>query len=186
MDINEQFPDVMLDLETTGLDPDHNHIVQIAAVRFNLKERTVHHEFFDRCLFPAPGRYWDESTRDWWLKDKRSVLEGIMKRMESPKMVLTDLCRWAGRDPVFWSKPTHFDHSFLSTYFRQYELGNPFHFRAATDMNSFIRGRYFPRTPPLWETILPFDGDAHNALMDCLHQIKTLFKAAEGEDYVGS
>lgn len=172
--MDQNFPDVMVDIETTGLNKDRNLIIQIAAVKFNLAERTISHDFFDRALLPLPGRYWDEGTRNWWAK-MPNVLQGIMQRMEEPVQVLRDLRNWAGSNSVMWAKPTHFDHSFLDSYYQQIDSQIPFNFRVANDMNTFIRGRYFPERPPAWENDLEFVGDAHNGLHDCLHQIKVLF-----------
>lgn len=179
LDGSEEFPDVMLDMETSGLDKGRTNIIQIAAVRFNLAERTICHDFFNRALLPVPGRFWDESTRAWWLKDKRAILEGIMSRMEDPKTVLQALTAWAGKGKAMWGKPTHFDHSFLDSYYSDFGLQIPFHYRKANDMNSWIRARYFPQEDPNHEWNIPFEGDKHNALMDCLHQIKTLFHVAD-------
>lgn len=173
------FPDIMVDIETTGTDFDKNHIIQIAAVRFNLRERTIDHQFFDRALMPAPGRFWDEDTRSWWLKDKREILDGIMKRMEPVRGVLEDLQRFAPPDAVFWAKPTHFDYSFLSSYFKQYELSNPFAYYRAKDLRSFTEGLSFPEPSKDWTKELPFTGPAHNALFDTLHQISALFEATK-------
>lgn len=172
---NNLFPDVMIDLETTGLCFDRNAIIQIAAVKFNLAERTIDTaSFFDKCLTIPPTRYWMESTRNWWLK-RPDILQGLWARMEDHRQVLQDLYEWAGTDKVMWGKPTHFDHSFLSSYYREFGQQIPFHFRTAENMNSFIRGRYFPASPPNWELDLPFQGEAHNGLHDCFHQIKVLF-----------
>lgn len=171
------YPDIMVDIETTGLDFDKTHILQIAAVRFNLAEQTVSHEFFDRSLMPAPGRFWDEQTRTWWLKDKREILNTIMQRAENPRDVLQDLQKFAGSNAVFWSKPSHFDHSFLSSYFRQYELSNPFAFYTAQDLRSFVNGLYFPKPAVDWTKKLDFKGPVHNALFDTLHQVSALFAA---------
>lgn len=173
-----QFPDVMLDLESTGVDQANNAIIQIAAVKFNLRTGEISHDFFDRCLLPAPKRYWEEDCRNWWSK-RPAVIQQIYGRMEDPKGVLEALCEWAGPGCTMWGKPTHFDHSFLDSYFKQFGMQIPFFYRAANDMNSFIRGRYFPHVPPTWEKDLPFEGEAHNALHDVLHQIKVLFKVIE-------
>lgn len=173
------YNDIMLDLETTGLDKGRTNILQIAAVRFNLAERTIDHNFFNRALLPVPGRFWDESTRAWWLKDKRAILEEIMTRMEDPKTVLLALTEWAGTGKSMYAKPTHFDHAFLDQYYVDHGLQIPFHFRQANDMNSWIRSRYFPQEAPQHEWYMPFEGDKHNALMDCLHQIKVLFHVAD-------
>lgn len=177
----QEFPDMMIDIETTGTDQAYNHIIQIGAVRFNLKARTIFMgHFFDRALLPAPNRYWQESCRTGFWGKRPEVLQGIMNRMEEPAVVLKDLSLFAGAGTRFWGKPTHFDHSFLDTYYKQYGMQIPFHYREATDMNSFLRGLYFPGDRPNLESELEFQGDAHNAIHDCLHQIKVLFKATEG------
>lgn len=176
--LHEKFPDVMCDIETTGLSFDRNAILQIVGVRFNLEERTIGHDFFDRCLTIPSTRFWDEETRAWWLK-KRPVLMSLLGRGEDPLTVMRAFRDWAGHHNLtFWGKPTHFDHSFLSSYFRDFNVANPFHYRNANDMNSFIRGRYFPQpqSDHQWEWELPFDGPKHDALYDSLHQIKTLFE----------
>lgn len=174
-----EFPDVMLDLETTGLGPERNAIIQISAVRFNLHKRTIDTDFFDRCLMVPENRTWDGSTLEWWRK-MPDVMAKIQARSESDIAgILQDLITWTGTDKTFWSKPTHFDHSFISSYFRDYNKWNPFHFRKANDMNTFIRARYYPDAPPEFERDLPFVGEKHNALFDCLHQIKVLFAAMD-------
>ena len=178
MGASMQYTDVMLDLETTGLDKQFNSIIQISAVKFNARTGEISHDFFNRSLLPAPNRYWEEGCRDWW-SQRSNVLQGIMNRMEEPLPVLVALRDWAGTDTTMWAKPTHFDHAFLDTYYKQYGLQIPFNFRKANDLNSFIRGRYFPETPPNWEQELEFTGDLHNALHDVLHQLKVLFKVLE-------
>lgn len=174
----ERFPDVMCDTESTGLNFDRNAIIQISAVRFNLKEKTISHDFFDQCLMIPDNRFWDEGTRDWWLK-KRDVLMGILSRGRPVKEVLLEFAAWAGTQSVMWAKPTHFDHVFLGSYFKEHGMSHPFFYRSANDMNSFIRSRYYPETPPEWEYQIPFEGPKHNAIFDCLHQIKVLFKVME-------
>ena len=177
------YPDVMVDIETTGTRPEMTAIIQIAAVKFSLAEGTVGHKFFDQSLMIPPSRFWDEGTREWWLSDKADILQGIYSRMRDPKTVLEEFVAWVNdeRDfsqPLrFWSKPTSFDFAFISSYLHDFELGNPFHFREATDMNSWIRSRFFPEDAPPIEKELDFVGDAHNALQDTLHQVKVLFEA---------
>ncbi len=170
-----EFPDVMLDIETTGLDKANCHIIQIAAVKFNLRDRTISHDFFDRCLLPAPNRFWEESCRNNFWAKRQVILNGLMARMEEPKLVLEGLRDWAGPDTTMCGKPTHFDHTFVDSYYQQHGMQIPFHYRKANDLNSFIRARYFPDLPPDLERELEFEGEMHNALYDCLHQVKILF-----------
>lgn len=177
------FNDIMVDIETTGLNSTDNAMIQLAAVRFNLKERTIDTEsMFNRCLSMPPRRYWDEGTRHWWSQQKRSVLEEIYSKMEDPRTVMDDYVKWVGYTPEepnrFWSKPLSFDWGFIATYLADYEIPNPFHFRWATDQNSFIRG--LARDASVEQFKTPFiGGDAHNALFDVISQIDTLFKATD-------
>lgn len=176
------FTDCMVDLETTSTLPDRGAIISVSAVRFNPKTRDVDPHFFDRCLFIPPTRGWSESTREWWLNQKRSILQDIWRRMEEPAVVWRDFCDWAY--PVgslrFWSKPSHFDFNFVSSYCHDYDLVNPFDFREANDLRSFLRGLYFP--DPVPDLRVEFDGDAHNSLMDVLHQIKFLYAHLDHAD----
>ncbi|RWM90037.1 MAG: hypothetical protein EOR84_22775 [Mesorhizobium sp.] len=180
-----EYLDVMVDIETTGTHPEHNGIIQIAAVRFNAVEMTVDAgDMFDRCLMVAPNRFWEESTRVFWQGKNLKVYQQIVSRMEDPAVVLKAFQEWAnkGRAPSsaplrFWGKPTSFDYSFIQSYFRQFALHLPFHYRYGRDMNSYIAGlRGDPDHP---EINVPFSGDVHNALHDVLHQIKTIFVAKE-------
>ena len=169
------FTHCVVDLETGDTDPARGLVLQISAVKFNPITRAVSHDFFDRCLLPQPNRRWDEGTREWWMK-RKDVLQGIMTRMEDTKPVLEALSVWAGYTGMtMWAKPTHFDHSFLSSLYKDYGLQIPFHFRQANDMNSFARGVYWPEEPPPWEKILPFEGEVHNAIHDCIHQLKVIY-----------
>jgi DNA polymerase III alpha subunit (gram-positive type) len=168
-----QFPDVMIDLETTGLAPNNSAIIQIGAVRFNLKERTIG-DMFNQSMTIPYGRFWDEGTRNWWAQ-RGQVYQDIMSVARPPAMVMTQFAQWC--EPInsmrFWAKPLSFDFPFLQSYFTQFDLQFPFDFRQANDMNTFIRSLYFPE--PMPQLDVPFQGDAHNALMDSIHQISVLF-----------
>ena len=172
---------IMFDCETTGLSYDHNAMIQISAVRFDLETGEIDTNFFDECLMIPPGRYWDEGTRTWW-SQMPEVFENIWKRMRNPEDVMREFVQWVrlgDDDPIFWSKPLSFDFPFLESYCRQYGVSNPFFFRRAENMNTWIRSRYFPEPAPEWDKILPFEGDEHYALRDVLHQVKALLKAYE-------
>lgn len=175
------FNDCVLDIETSDTDPARGHILQIAAIKFSAQTGEISTETFDRCLLPLPNRRWDEGTRNWWMK-RKDVLQSLLDRMEEPKKVLEDLRDWAGHDNMsMWGKPTHFDHSFLASFYRDLGMQIPFNFRRANDMNSFIRGAYWPEEPPAWEKIIEFKGAEHNAIDDCWHQLRVIFKALKKE-----
>ena len=176
--MTEYYPDVMVDIETTGLEPDRSAILQIGAVKFNLKERTVDPKVFDQSLSMPNFRHWDMGTRHWWAQKPPSIMQDIQARSQPYKTVMENFQQWSlpSGSLKFWAKPTHFDFMFISSYFRDCDLVNPFSYRDAEDMNSFIRGRYFPEKPDSSiEKNTKIDGPAHNALNDCFWQLKVLF-----------
>ncbi len=175
--------DFMVDIETTGLDPYRNHIIQIAAVPFNLHDKTIGQSVFDQCLEPKMyARAWDEGTRDWWTGDKWDLYQSFVPRMRDPKDVMQDFQTWvleqsiSGTKIRVWGKPQMFDVPFIESYFRQTEIKNPFHYRYARDLNTYIMAKGHEDVDAFWKDI-PSVGDAHNALHDCFYQIRGLFNA---------
>lgn len=180
--IDEEYTDCMVDIETTGTSPDRTGILQISAVKFNIKTRKVDPNFFDRCLTVPPHRFWEQSTAEWWATQNRSTLEGILKRQEDPTRVIHDFLKWVTQSKKlnFWAKPTTFDFMFLSSYFKDMGLPFPFHYREAKDLNSFLHGLHWPNQPPAIE--YRDLGAVHNALNDTLSQISFLFDHLEARD----
>ena len=179
------FTDVMCDIETSGTDPGNSAILQIAAVKFNYDTGEIG-EIFDRCLSIAPNRFWNEDTRIWWGKQNKEVLDNIVLRMEQPEPVLRDFIAFASKDAPnggyrFWSKPTHFDFSFIASYCNQFGLPHPFHFRIARDLNTFMAAMAGSADHVAMDHI-PVPVGAHNALVDCVYQLKMLF-AAKTKDF---
>jgi hypothetical protein len=191
MDMNELFnarlsdgpmTDVMIDIETSGTDPYHNAMIQLAAIQFNYGSGEIG-PTFNRCLTIPAGRYWDESTRQWWGQQKPGILQGILAKSEEPQLVVEDFHRFicdAGR-LRFWSRGS-FDWWFIQSYMDQYNLPMPFAFHQARDLRSFQAGLRGTADEPdmSWVTA---KGDAHNALFDCVIQLKRLFSAREGIFY---
>ena len=176
--MTQLFTDCMVDIETTGTSPDRGAILQISAVKFNLAERKVCHKFFDKCLSIPPHRGWDEDTRAWWNRQKPATLKEIMARQEPYRDVVQQFAQWAYQTPSlrFWSKPTTFDYMFVASYMKDENLFNPFHYRKATDLRSYLDGMYAPEgLKDGFESEVEFTGEAHNALADTLHQLKVLF-----------
>lgn len=169
----------MIDVETTGTRPEHTAILQIAAAEFDLEGQQVG-ETFDRCMWMPDGRFWDEDTRAWWASQPQHILQGIEARMEDPAIVMTAFAEWVrARDPnpVMWAKPITFEFPLLASYFRQFNLLNPFHFRYATDLQSYCVGR--GKSIKDVEQSVEFQGDKHNAIFDVFYQIQCAFKASE-------
>jgi oligoribonuclease (3'-5' exoribonuclease) len=179
------FNHIMVDLETTGVCPDRNGIIQIAAYRFGLKAGEIDPAPFNRCLFVPAWRSWDMGTLRWWRQDAgmRETLQNIESRAEDPATVLAAFRDWVFQGegkPIFWSKPSHFDWGFLQSTFKDFSMEMPFHYRFANDMNSYIRGAWHPHE--MVEQKVEMHGAAHDAVYDVLNQIQVLWaslRAAE-------
>lgn len=174
------FTDVMGDIETTGTHIDNNAIIQIALVKFNLETREVSNDVFNRCLAIAPNRYMEEECRSQFWGKIPEVYKSIVERMERPEIVMKEMVDWCSdlESPRFWGKPSHFDYPFIASYCRQYDLYNPFHFRIARDLNSYMAGLKGTAEHPDTSHI-EFEGVEHDGLWDAFHQIKILFDAQD-------
>lgn len=173
--------DYMIDLETTGTNAEETAIIQLAAVRFNRITKEIDHKWFDRCMVVPPGRYWDEDTREWWLNTNPKLLAEILQRGEDTATVMKAFVDWVNagssiQPKVFWAKPLTFDFVFIASYLRQFGHFQPFSFREAVDLNSYLLGRGHENRREFWKGIEPV-GDAHNAINDCLYQIRAVINA---------
>lgn len=173
------FYDVMVDVETTGLAPDHSAILQLTAVRFNFREQTVDHDWFHVNLEIPSNRFWDEGTRAWWVETNPELLGGILATGIPPEDAMHQFSQWAAIGPErahFWAKPLSFDYPFVQSYCRQFGFKMPYPYYLARDVRSVIAGMTHD-TPPFDDRTVAFEGVKHNSLFDCLHQIKILFAA---------
>jgi DNA polymerase III epsilon subunit-like protein len=179
------FPDLMVDLETTSTDAAFGAIIQIAGVRFNYETAEIGPSFV-ASLEMAHNKFWDESTRTWWM-GHLDVYNAIVAEAQPPGQVMKAFSEWchstgpalAGVEQRLWAKPSSFEWPFLQSYCRQFEVSIPFHYRNCIDLNSFTRGlQNKPGAQPIDRQFkIEFVGDAHNALHDVLHQIKQALMA---------
>lgn len=177
-----QFTDIMVDLESIGTKPAYSGIIQLAAIKFNLETQEVGGTF-DRCPALLPNRFWDEGTRDFWHKIP-AVYRSLVARQEDAEQVYVDFSKWVTSGAPqggyrFWSKPISFDWSMLASHYEQLGRPMPFHYRHARDLNTYIAAC---RDRGADHVDLSFiqGGIAHNALSDCVQQLKMLFSAKNG------
>lgn len=177
-----QMTDVMVDIETTGTNPQYGNIIQIAAIQFNFETEEIG-PVFDRCLAFAPNRSWSEGTRKWWLDQKPGILSGIIDRMEHPLEVMNAYQQFvlnSGRQLRFWSRGG-FDWAFIASYCEQYELEMPHKFWEARELRTFLAALKGTADEPDMKWVADtVKGDKHNALFDVVVQLKQLFNAKAG------
>lgn len=175
----------MIDVETTGTNPQQTSMIQLAAVAFNPDKGTISGDLFSRSLFEMPGRFWERGTQKFW-DDKKPILNRIQAGAIEPKTAMRDFFNWVlkhnqGAEPIFWSKPTTFDWCFVDEYFTRTDVSSPFSFRSVIDMRSWLRAKLGTLSLDdivKFEKSLEFQGDAHDARFDALHQVRIVMKAA--------
>lgn len=169
--------DIMIDIETDGLDARKNSMRQLAAKKFNFKTGQIGKDIFIANIKPLVGRVEDPNTMEWWAKQDSTIREGVFENPLDTAMVINAFADWCYPQNTlhFWGKPTHFDFVWIQSYFEELKIPMPFHYRMAKDMNSVITGLYHPKDRPPDEEV-PYEdiGGAHNALSDVINQISEL------------
>lgn len=173
--------DIMLDLETTGTRSNYSGILQIAAIKFNIDTGEVDPNVFDRYPSMLPNRFWDDGAREFWGKFPK-VLHSIIARQEEYAPVYEDLAYFVSGHPKplrFWAKPTTFDWPMLASHYEQLGQSMPFHYRMVRDVNTYIAACHDRRADhvDMKHVEDAHKGVTHNALSDCVLQIKMVFAA---------
>lgn len=166
---------VALDLETTGLSPEHDRIIEIGAIRFDGSGRE--HSRFESLVRPdrpvSPGAQAVHGISDADLAEAPLVED-----------VLAQLLQWVGEpdELLFLAHHARFDAAFLGSAFAR--LGGPFPAFRFADTLSLARYR-MPEAPDhkldtLAELLgLERLGPSHRALADCF-KVKGLWLTLDG------
>lgn len=171
------FTDIMVDIETTGLQPHSAAIIQIGAVPFNYETMEIDTaNLFKVSLTMPKTRHWTDDTQSFWMGQNREVYMKIMSEAQPWQVGMKAFYDYAVAqgDLNFWCKGLNFDWTFIESYFRTMELPMPFNFRDAIDLRSFCTG---VAGQDGWKDIERGSarvGDHHDALSDCLSQLKLL------------
>jgi len=174
---------IVVDVETLGNIPYQHHMVQLAAVAFDLDTGKVHPRTFDRCLLPIPEVFGSSpETMRWWYSDagRLAVLNSIKTRAENAQIVMQSFSQWVievcGKNkPTLWVNGSGFDWLFLEAYFKVCKVYNPLAFYNVREIKSYVAGAsgaIDPRT--LNEKPFRDKGLKHNALADCTYQLELL------------
>lgn len=169
----------MVDVETTGLDPANAAIIQIGAVPFNYKTGEIDStNMYCRSLRMPKNKFWTSDTQKFWMIDNADVYRSIMESAVTSREVMLDFFKYVERlgDLRMWSKG-FFDWQMIEQNYIALDMDMPFNFRQAKDMRSFISG--LRGDAEYYDETVEKVGDGHNALHDCLTQLRILFQAKE-------
>lgn len=162
--------DVMIDIETLGLESD-SVILSLAAVRFcrtTGRTKRLMHQIIDPN---QPERSIDADTVRWWIKKPGNAFSDILRGRCSLKEGLMELASNISIDDAVWAQGTDFDFDILEHACSQNGIQTPWKFTLKRDTRTAYDACGFD--PKQIER----SGTHHDALDDCYHQIKCVLAA---------
>lgn len=176
-----QFFDLMVDTETMGGAPD-GALVQIGAVFFDIRSRTLGPEFLENINLADAVRHGgkiDPSTVMWWMGQPDKARESIRFGGGEIAVVLQRFANWIKEtcrleDVRVWGNSPRFDMQIIDGAYTRLGLPVPWYWTNERDFRT-TRNQH-PKVE--YDTAQKGD-DAHNALADAKFQVQHLFKIAE-------
>jgi hypothetical protein len=170
---------LMIDLETMGLKPEAP-IVSIGAVFFNPATGEMGQKFYTAIKLESAmemGAIPEGDTVRWWLTQSQEAREAISGNDASDiNTALIEFSSFISRNcdnPKYlkvWGNGANFDNVIIRRSYERSCLDCPWHFSGDSDVRTIVLlGRQLGFDP---KRDLPFDGVAHNALADAIHQAK--------------
>jgi len=159
--------DVMLDLETFG-NGNNAVIVQIGACYFDRTTGEIGSTFSSnvnsndgiRNGFEVTG-----STIEWWLQQSEEARKSIIGNTHPVKDAINDLNEFLSKAETIWSHAT-FDFVIIMNHLNKLGIKPKFHYRSARDIRTLVD------IASVKESKVVREGTHHNALSDCLFQVK--------------
>ncbi len=183
---------IVVDIETTGLDPDKHAILSIGAIDFDNPEN----QFYQECRAFGGAEVSEEA-----LEVNGFAKEEVFDESKPlPQQTLHDFFRWCFRlkEKTMAGQNTHFDHSFLKKNAKKYGFTWMFGHRYV-DMHSVAVAHHLRTgTPlPIKDQRIQLDTDAiliytglpmrrgfHNALEDAKLEAEALSRLLTGKSRV--
>lgn len=166
---NKKFEHLMVDIETMGKGS-YSAIVSIAAVEFDIYTGQTGNTFYTNvdlqsCL--NLGLKTDPETVQWWCEQSNEALKALEEHKEPLEIALKMFKKLIGNNAYqIWGNSARFDLGILENAYEVLGIVKPWEYyneRCVRTLVSFA--------PEVKQT-MPFTGTKHNAIDDCLHQIK--------------
>lgn len=164
--------DIMVDIETLGVKPGCV-IMSIGAVSFNPKKLgSVGQKKFYANIDPqdsiSRGFHTEKGTVEWWKKQSEEAKQHLIENRQPIETVVTDFIDWwrKQKGEKIWCQGANFDAPLLEAVFEKLELKAPWKFWNVRDTRTIYDMCDFNPYS------IKREGTYHDALDDCLHQIK--------------
>lgn len=161
------FKDASIDIESLDTVPGAK-ILTIGAVRFDRATGGLDTPFYvalDPTITPGSA---SRSAFGWWKGQSEEARTAAFGGRTEPAKAMHMLAEYVGTDTCVWGNGAHFDISLLEWLFNQTGVGIPWKFWNVRDMRTVVD------LAPLDKSSIPFEGVAHNAEADAVHQAKVI------------
>ncbi len=171
---------IMVDTETLGKLP-NAAILSIGAVVFDFDDREIEYEpdyqFYEICDFTKYSNIhnftFDLDIIKFWLQQpKESVMKYLQNGLTHPVSMFLNFYTWyskvtnSKKETPVWFRGPEFDKSILENALDMHQIGIPWTYNASRDVRTLCElGNINPKN-------VPHDSESHDALQDCLHQVK--------------
>jgi hypothetical protein len=178
-----EYPDLMLDIETLGT-RNNAVVLCIGAMKFNFNERTISDDhFYAKIDISSQVREYNRriegDTLTWWLSQEVKVYEKIVADLTgrvSVKESLELLQEFIGnKDTRIWGNGSVFDVSKIEDLMIKDEFPKDYLWQ----YRNIRCARTIASLAPDIRSNMKFEGDPHDPVDDCKHQIKWLLAIAD-------
>lgn len=165
----KRFKHIMIDIETMGT-KSYSAILSIGAVEFDLETGCFGNTFYvnidlDSCL--TAGLKTDDDTIEWWHNQSLEAKEALEKYKETLLNGLKMFKKFFKYDDYeVWGNSARFDLGILANAFEVTGIELPWNFKNERCVRTLVS--FLPEV----KQNMPFNGTRHNALDDCIHQIR--------------
>ena len=173
----KNFGNIMVDLETLSTHTNAS-IIEIAAVEFNKNTGEIG-DVFHECIsvsdWPANERHIDGKTILWWMEQDNSLLSKFKNHNSKLHTVLQKFRVFYNQhslqddeSTILWGNGSTMDITILQSAYEHFKEPTPWSYWAVNDVRTIVN-----LNPQIKENCI-FEGDKHNPIDDCKHQIKYL------------
>lgn len=169
MEQQKKLNHLMVDIETMAKGS-YAAILSIAAVEFDICTGQTGNTFYvnvdlQSCI--DAGLKTDPETVQWWAEQSPEAIQALEEHKEPLTVALQMFKKFIGKNSYqIWGNSARFDLGILENAFETVGIAKPWSYyneRCVRTLVSFA--------PEIKEN-MPFTGTKHNAIDDCLHQIK--------------
>lgn len=177
---------VSFDIETLG-NKTNALITAIGAARFDIETGEIKETFYCKVDVQKEldaGAKITGDTLAWWIGQDQAVLNESLEGPMNPAWVVHALLAFLDDQPVagYWGNGSTFDITFLTQFAERHSGVMPWErdddgqFRLIRDMRTRLD---IAEQLSFDRSMVEFEGDAHNALHDAVHQAKVISAATQ-------